>query len=311
MRVTGNYFSNAMVNQLNVLAARQYRLQNQVATGQRIHAPEDDPAAMQRTLGLRVQQSEVAQFAKNISLLQERAGAAFGALKALKKISDRAGELATLADDTRSPEELKTYGNEVTQLIQQAVQLMNGKQRDQFLFGGTKSDQPPFTVTTDANAVVTGVSYAGNANVADTEIETGATLAVDVPGANPTATGPRGLVTDSRTGADLFNHLISLQNNLLSGNCNGIASTDRAALAQDEENLIYHIGSNGVVQTRLDTAATLASSQVLSLKQMVSSETDADMAQTIVQLSQTQTAYQAALQSGAGILKLSLMDYLR
>lgn len=311
MRVTGNYFSNTMVNQLNVLTARQYRLQNQVATGQKIHAPEDDPAAVQRTLGLRAQKAELAQFSENIALLQERAGASFNSLKALKKISDRAGELATLADGTRSPDELTAYGNEVSQLIKQAAQLMNNKYREAYLFGGTKSDQPPFSLTEDANGVVTGVNYGGNATVADTQVEDGATLSVDVPGANTTGSGPRGLVTDSRSGADLFNHLISLQNNLLSGNTAAIASTDRAALAKDEENLIYHIGSNGATQTRLETAASLASSQSQSLSQMVSNETDADLSETIVQLTQTQTAYQAALQSGAGILKMSLMDYLR
>lgn len=64
-------------------------------------------------------------------------------------------------------------------------------------------------------------------------------------------------------------------------------------------------------QVRLETAASLASSQSLSLNQMISNETDANLSETIVQLTQTQTAYQAALQSGAGILKMSLMDYLR
>ena len=36
-----------------------------------------------------------------------------------------------------------------------------------------------------------------------------------------------------------------------------------------------------------------------------------DLADSIMQLNQTQTAYQAALASGAGLLKMSLMDYLR
>lgn len=311
MRVTGNYFSNAMITQLNVLTARQYKLQNQVATGQKISAPEDDPTAVQRTLGLRAQKAELAQFADNLAVLQERAGAAFDALKALKSISDRAGEIATLADGTRSPRELKTYGNEVTQLIAQAAQLVNGKYRESFLFGGTASGQAPFTVATDANGAVTGVTYNGNAAVAETEIEHGVTLSVDVPGANTTGTGARGLLTDSRSGADFFSHLISLQNNLLSGNTAAIASTDRAALAQDEENLIYHLGGNGAVQTRLETAASLADSQTQSMSQMISDEVDADLPETIVQLTQAQTAYQAALQSGAGILRMSLMDYLR
>lgn len=311
MRVTGNFFSGAMIAQLNVLSARQYKLQNQVATGQRVQAPEDDPVAVERTLGLRAEKAELAQFAENIAVLGERAGAAFNSLKALKKISDRAGELATLADATRSPAELRAYGNEVTQLIQQAAQLANNKYRESFLFGGTSSGQAPFTVATDANGVVTGVSYNGNAAVAVNEIENGVSLNVDVPGVNSSGSGARGLITESRAGADFFNHLISLQNNLLNGDTAAIASTDRAALAQDEENFIYHIGNNGAVQTRLETAAALARTQTESLDGMISQAVDADLPETIVQLTQAQTAYQAALQSGAGILRMSLMDYLR
>ena len=311
MRVTGNFFSGAMIAQLNVLTARQYKLQNQVATGQKVQAPEDDPVAVERTLGLRAEKAELAQFAENIAVLGERAGAAFNSLKALKKISDRAGELATLADATRSPEELRAYGNEVTQLIQQAAQLANNKYRESFLFGGTSSGQAPFTVATDANGVVTGVSYNGNAAVAVNEIESGVSLNVDVPGVNSSGSGARGLITESRAGADFFNHLISLQNNLLNGDTVAIASTDRAALAQDEENFIYHIGNNGAVQTRLETAASLARTQTESLDGMISQAVDADLPETIVQLTQAQTAYQAALQSGAGILRMSLMDYLR
>src|SRR6266496_995606 len=150
MRVTGNFFNNSLAAQLNALASRQYRLQNQVTTGQRIQAPEDDPAAMQRALNLRTEQQSNQQYANNIANLKDRASASFDALKAMQKISDRVGEIATLADGTKSPADLQSYATELTQLIKQAAQLMNGKQGGNFLFGGTKSDQPPFTLTTDA-----------------------------------------------------------------------------------------------------------------------------------------------------------------
>ena len=52
MRVTANIFPDSLVNQLAKLTIRQNRLQNQVATGQRIELPEDDPSAMRRVLDL-------------------------------------------------------------------------------------------------------------------------------------------------------------------------------------------------------------------------------------------------------------------
>ncbi len=310
MRVTGNSFTNSLVNQLNLLASRQYKLQSQAATGQRISAPEDDPAAVQRTLGLNHEAGALQQYTDNISRLQERATSSFDALKAVKAISDRAGEIATLADGTKSSEELRIYATEITQLIQQAAQLLNSKQRGDYVFGGTASGQPPFSVATDANGNVTSVTYNGNTSVAEADIASGVGLSVDVPGANSSGSGPRGLVSDSRTGADFFNHLISLQNNLLAGDATAVANTDRAALLNDEENFLYHIGNLGAVQTRLETAATFAGSRSLSLDQMISKEADADITETLVQLNQAQYAYQAALQSGAGIMGRSLLDYL-
>jgi len=69
----------------------------------------------------------VAQYQRNISRHQELAGATFGAIKSLKTISDRAGEIAIAADDLKSPEELAIYAKQVTELIRQAVQIGNGK----------------------------------------------------------------------------------------------------------------------------------------------------------------------------------------
>jgi flagellar hook-associated protein 3 FlgL len=310
MRVTGNHFANYFTSQANKLEARQYQLQNQAATGQRIQAPEDDPVAMRRTLNLQGEKSKLEQFSRNIATLQDRANSSFSALTGVKNASDRAGEIAILADGMRSPEELQAYASEITQMIKQAVQTMNGKSGDQYLFGGTLANQPPYVIATDADGNVTSVTYQGNTSVPQNEIDSGATIAVDVPGANTTGTGPRGLITDSRTGADFFNHLISLQNHLLAGDTAAISSTDIPALAQDEDNLLYHVSNNGAVQTRLEAAASAASAASLSTQQMISKEAGADLSQTLVELSQAQTSYQAALQSASGILGRSLLDYL-
>ncbi|HEX4343229.1 MAG TPA: flagellar hook-associated protein FlgL [Verrucomicrobiae bacterium] len=310
MRVTGNYFQSAFVNQVNDLSLRQQRLQNQVSTGQRISAPEDDPAAVQRTLDLQSDQSAVNQYSSNITSLQSLATSSFNAISAVKTVSDRAGEIATLADGTRSSADLQSYATEVTGLIKQAVQTMNSQQDGNYIFGGTQSGQPPFVMTTDANGNVTGVTYQGNTATTQAQIDSSTAVTVDVPGANTSGTGAHGVITDSRTGADFFNHLISLQNNLLAGNTNAISTTDTPALSNDENNLISQISNNGAIQTQLNTAQTANGKLSTSLTASVSSEADVDMTDTIVQLNQAQYAYQAALQSGAGVLQKSLLDYI-
>ena len=98
MRVTSNTLSSALIDQLNRLSLRQIQLQNQAATGQRVQLPEDDPGAAWQVLDLQAEASSVAQFQKNITTEQDRASATYSAITALKTISDRVGEIATLAE---------------------------------------------------------------------------------------------------------------------------------------------------------------------------------------------------------------------
>ena len=311
MRVATNNFANSLPTQLATLSAQQSRLQTQASTGKRISQLDDDPSVMRQVMDLQTQGSQVAQYRKNITALQTQAASSYNAISGLQTISARVGEIATLADGTKSPQELNSYATEVAQLIQQGVQLMNSSGQGGYLFGGTQITQSPFVATTDGNGNVTGVTYRGNDAVPAAEIAAGVTISVQVPGVNTSGTGPGGLITDSRNGADFFNHLIALQNHLRTGDTAAIASQDAPALAKDEDNITSHVANNGLIQSHLSTADSLASAQSLSLKQTVSQASDIDLAQTLTQLSAAQTAYQIALESGAKLLSQNtLLNYL-
>jgi flagellar hook-associated protein 3 FlgL len=179
-----------------------------------------------------------------------------------------------------------------------------------YIFGGTDTGSPPFTANTDASGNVTSVTYSGNSSVASSEIAPGFTVSASTPGENNTGSGAGGVFADSRTGADLFSHLISLEQNLQSGNTNAIASTDAPALTKDEDNVVTQISGNAVVQSTLTAASNVAQQQVTGEDTQISDDTSANLAQTMTQLDQNQTAFQAALQSGAMVMQLSLMDFL-
>jgi flagellar hook-associated protein 3 FlgL len=314
MRIAGTSYTASMASQINLLAGRQFKLQGQAATGQSITAPEDDPAGMAQALGLQADNSSTAQYAQNISTLQNRSDLIASALQQLKTISDRVSELATESSDTVStPTELQANATETTQLIKQAVQIMNAKDGDQYLFGGTASGQPPFVAASNANGNITGVTYQGNTSITDHEIGQNSTISIDAPGANSSGSGARGVVTDSRYGADFFNHMISLQNHLVAGDTNSIRTVDLNALGKDEDNIINQVSSNGAVQLRLETAASAASTRKSSLNASLNTVAGADLAETLTKLTQAQNAYQIALQSSASILQLrtSLLASIR
>ena len=314
MRIASHSYTDSMLNQYNQLASQQYALQNQVATGLRVQAPSDDPRAMQNTLADLANQATQTQYSVNIATLQTRATSVDGVLQSLQTISSRAGEIATSAGSaTNSQADLTNYADEVNSLINQVVNAANTKDPStgKYLFGGTASGSAPFTTTTDASGNVTGVTYNGNSSVNQAQIGAGMTASADIPGANTSGTGPRGLITDSASGADFLNHLISLRNNLNAGNKTAITNTDSANLAKDENNIAYQVANNGVMQNHLTAAATFATTSSQSLSQMISNSSSADLMTTMVQLNKAQTSYQAALQSGAKIMQLSLLNYIQ
>jgi flagellar hook-associated protein 3 FlgL len=314
MRIATHAYTDSMLSQFSQLAGRQFVLQNQAATGLRVQSPSDDPAAMANTLGLVAKKTADAQYAQNISTLQDRGNLIYNVLQSLQAKSNRAGEIATsAATATASQSDLNGYATEVNNLIEDTVRLGNSKDPSagQFLFGGTASGSAPFSVTRDASNHITAVTYNGNANSNQSEIGDGTTASVDVPGVNNGATGARGLLTDSQSGADFLNHLISLRNNLSAGNKTAITNTDSVNLKKDENNIAFQVASNGVAQNRLAAAASFMSDSSQSLDKTISNQSGTDLVQTLTRLNQAQNGYQAALQTSAKIMQLSILNYIQ
>jgi flagellar hook-associated protein 3 FlgL len=311
MRVATSTFPDNFVYQANQLQAQQNQLQSEATTGLKLALPEDDPSAMAEVLNLQTDSSANQQYQTNITNLTAQATTVSSTLTSLQAIISKAGEIATSVDGTSTPTELAADNASVGELIQQALQLANTKDSDgNYIFGGTDTTNPPFTATTDASGNVTGVTYSGNTSVAQAEISQGVTVSAQVPGANTTGSGPAGLFVDSGSGSDLFSHLISLQQDIASGNTTAVSTTDSPNITKDENNLINQVSANGVLQARLQATSSLATQQGTNLTTQISGETDADLATTLTHLQQTQTAFQAALESSTMVLNLSLVDFL-
>jgi flagellar hook-associated protein 3 FlgL len=310
MRVTNHSYTENLVANFHSIARRQIHLQNQVATGQRIQNAADDPLASQQVLQLRDESVANAQFRKNIGVHEEFATVTHGLMRNLQKVLDRAQEIAFTVDELDSPEDLKSYATEIDSLLEHAVQLANSQHRGEFLLAGTRSNTTPFTATEDPSGKITAVSFVGTNTTAESEIAPGALVSSRVPGENR-ASGERGLIADVQSGADLFAHLISLRDQLASGDLDAIRNTTRGQLQADEENVLFHMAQNGALQSRLESSLASAKDQDAALEQGISDRADADLPATIVRLNQQQTNFQAALQSASSIMNLSLLNFLR
>jgi flagellar hook-associated protein 3 FlgL len=297
MRIATSTIASGIVNQIDSLATQQASLQNEVSTGQRISQPEDDPSGVNTALNLESELRSIQQFGSNASRALTVAQSSSAGLTSLKSVSDRAGELATLGTGTLGTSAMQSYGTETNQLIEQAVQTANTQFNGTYIYGGTASSTPPYTVTRDVSGNITAVTYAGNTSQASIPLSASTSVA-------PTTDGT------TNTGITTFlNNLITLRNALNAGDTTAVAAV-QPGLTNGEDTIVTAIATNGGIQSRIQAAQTEQTSQTTNLQTDMASVVNADLPMTITRLDQVQTAYQAALQSAVSTMQLSILNYI-
>lgn len=298
MRIPDLNNSDSLLSNLQRLASRQAGLQNQVVTGQRITRPSDDPAAAGRVLDLQAEKQRIQQYVSNVDRGLQINQTTYSAITELKKISDRAGELGVLGVGVLDSTSSTAYATELNQLIEHGVQMVNSSYSGEYLFGGTRTDTAPFTATRDGNGQITGVTYAGAASSAEFHIGENARIS---PYSDPASNQKLG---------DFINNLVAMRDALANGDTAAV-QTAQTGLHTSEDDLLGAVSTLASTQTRLEGDRVQNEARFSELENSTAKETDADLSETIVKLTQTQTAYQAALQVGAQVMRVSLLDYLR
>lgn len=298
MRIASNTIQDNIVRQIQQLGVQTAKLQNQVATGQRIAQADEDPAAAGRVINQQSELRRVDQYDRNAGRALEISQATFAGLRDVKEISDRAGELATLGRSPTGPEALQAYSAEVNQLIEQLLQVGNTRLGNDYLFAGTAVDAPPFSVTRDVDGNVTAATYDGD------------TATASIPLSEVASVSPFSAPATNQAMADLLNELVALRDAFNANDSAGIGAA-QTNLINGEDALVSALANTGAVQVRIEVNRAQQQARGDSLVSLVSAETSADLPDTIVRLNQSQVAYQAALQSAASIMKISLLDYIR
>ncbi len=157
------------------------RLQEQVASGRLVNRPSDDPARMLRILPLNNELRELAHLKDNVGLARETIELASATLEEASAAMARLQELMLqAANSTISNRDRQTLSIEVNQLLEQMVSAANLRSGDAYLFGGTRSDLPPFRLVTDAGG--TRVVYDGDKGRYQIEVAPGVRMALRTPG---------------------------------------------------------------------------------------------------------------------------------
>ncbi len=199
------------------------------------------------------------------------------------------------AAETRAPKFETEAASQIDSLIDQAIGLGNTQLNGKYIFGGYKTATPPFAHS--GNGGTETVAYQGDGNDLQVQI------------------GPDQTITAGKNGGTVF-----MDSNLfasLIGLKQAIANNDPTAIQQESTNLqaaTDHLNAQvsdvGIRQSQLQTQGEIFSQTTLNLQNQLGDLENVDNNKAILEMQQTQTAYNVALSTAAQISKVSLLDYL-
>jgi flagellar hook-associated protein 3 FlgL len=288
MRITEAMTLNGVLQSESVASQRMNQLSNQAATGLAVSEPSDDPAAYASIV------TRTAQIA-NVQARSSAASAAAGDLNLAEGTLDQAGTLMSQASQvaieasngTMSATDRANAATQVDSISQEMLALANTKGSSGYLFGGTKTDTPPF----DSSG-----NFAGNDGVTHVEVADGVLAVSNANGA---------AAFTSVGGQSILGDLQALSTALTNNDVAGI-QTSVANLSAAQTQLISARVDAGESSARLTSASTAMTNAVTQMQVSLSSVQDADAATTFSNLTATQNAYQQALQVNKQVLSVAL-----
>ena len=147
MRTTLQIQSNTTLN--NILKDYQgvFNVQNQMASGQRVNNPSDDPLATNEGMRLDTMISKVQQFNRNIITGQSFLGLSDGVINNMNKLLTSAKSLTIGSSSESTTHEMRQANAvEIQSALNEIVSLANAEEAGRYLFGGTQTQDEPYQI---------------------------------------------------------------------------------------------------------------------------------------------------------------------
>ena len=154
MRIPNLNVSSNVTNTIRELDQQRFTLDRQISTGQKITYPEDDGIRTGRLIQTDALKAKLAQYQRNASYASEFLNAGHLNLDHLQKLNQRAQEISRVAGSQINKSAAETYGHEIEQLVEEALNRINARHRGRSLYGGTEH-KPNF----GSSEVVVGLEH--------------------------------------------------------------------------------------------------------------------------------------------------------
>lgn len=293
--------SNAVfLNGMNRIAAREQRAQKQLTTGLKINSIADEPSNLSSLLSVRAGLDRNEQIGANLARVKTESDAAENALSKAVALLDNFTTMAAAAQPTTQTAETRAQlAGQVGSDLRQMVSIANTSVEGRYLFSGDSDQVQPYSVdVTAANPVS---AYAGSSSSREVEHPDGSQFSVSLTAQQ---------IFDSADPAtNVFSTISNLRNALLNNDQAGIDAAI-SNLQSASKYLNTQLGYYGTVQSRVNGAIDFGRTLQTQLETQQSTLQDADLTESITELSQAALQQQAALAAEKQLPKTSLFDYL-
>ncbi|HTA26016.1 MAG TPA: flagellar hook-associated protein FlgL [Terriglobales bacterium] len=296
MRVNPN-FSADILQDLYQSQNQEQTTIEQMSSGELINMPSDNPAGASALVENQAVQSQTDQFLQNTSNAEGLLQTADSTLSSVVSAVNRAISLGVQGGtDTISDADRQSIAQEVQGIQSQIVQLANVSYQGNYVFAGTATNAPPFTLNSGAPD---GVTYNGNDNTNTVEIADGRSIQLNLPGDQ----------VFQGAGGDVFGALQQLVTALQNNDTNGVSAATTqlgGALGYLSQQRVFY----GNAVNQLTSNQGFLQQEQVNLQSQENSIDAVNIPAAATNLSQDQMTQSAALAALAKVLPLSLMDYL-
>lgn len=165
MRISSSQYQAMMTQSLALNQEQITHVTQQMANGNRIQVPSDDPVDSVRLSRLNREQAAITQYRANIAAVKQRMSQNEGYLQNMNNDMQSGRDLLVwAADGANTPQDLNSMVTSLTSLRDSLMYTSNSKdQEGNYIFSGTQTSTAP--IAYDPNAPLgSRYSYAGNTN---------------------------------------------------------------------------------------------------------------------------------------------------
>ena len=289
---------------INRLQDRLNAAQTHLSSGLRVNKASDAPQQIGDIFQTRADLSHATQVDQNLGIVKAQVDAADSALQGAVQLLEQAGTIGVQGDGDTPSGQLATLANQVQGLISQLAAISRTTVGGVYIFSGDQGASPAYQVNP------------ASANGVDRLIQTQATALASDPTGNTFQVAKTAQdLFDKRDSSDnfapenAFAALKNLQNALQSGN-NTAISQAIDGIHTASAYLNQQLGFYGEAQNRIDSAISLAKKFEVQAQTQLSGLQDADVPAEAIELTQANTALNAAMSARAKRPSTSLFDFL-